>query len=263
MSQEMVSHVVSHFQEQASLYTVVILIFSYHFIFEKDIPCTCTNLGRDCTLYVLLPTLIILFALLWMDKRCHRGCKKKLCRRTCCRRPDCRFDSRSKKCFSCFRFLNAAFVSLIWIVSVLIDGDWYVCCTDHTHHDIACEDEANRSEEDRRALNSMNDESRIIGLGILSGLLLIAFLASVCVKTSECSVNGKLIEIVLEEEEKLVSKELREKLKQMMKNKLDVHINQSKWPECFTVGDEVIREINPPLQTEDQPQDSTQEALIN
>ncbi|KAJ0037045.1 hypothetical protein NL108_016428 [Boleophthalmus pectinirostris] len=57
---DVVGQLIKYFHQRINLYVVVILAFSYHFIFEKDLPCTCGHAVLDCILYMLLPFLIIL-----------------------------------------------------------------------------------------------------------------------------------------------------------------------------------------------------------
>ncbi|KAK7925227.1 hypothetical protein WMY93_007537 [Mugilogobius chulae] len=47
MDHDVVTQLVTHFQQRINLYAAIILAFSYHFLFEEDLPCTYRNMKRD------------------------------------------------------------------------------------------------------------------------------------------------------------------------------------------------------------------------
>ena len=122
--------------KQLSPYMAFIVIFVHNVVLDKDFECSCENQLVDCIFYMLLPALVLLCLQLWMDNTNQRTCKYIL--------------SRKRGIFSrviLYQVIKAALISLLWIVYVFIDGDWYVCCMKGTnstesskHPDFACKD---------------------------------------------------------------------------------------------------------------------------
>lgn len=115
----------SHDYVTQTVIIVVMLLLCYHLWFQIDFTCPCSSQNFiQCNCYMLLPYFIIFSLVLWNDKRIGRifryGCyyskiKKNLC--------------KGKFCFEFFIYvLQAATSGLLWCGSVLVDGDWYVCC---------------------------------------------------------------------------------------------------------------------------------------
>ena len=119
--------------KKLSIYTTVIVTFSYNVLLRKDVMCTCEPQQAQCGLYMCLPFFIIFVLIRWMDKKFLRIWKHNC---TCI----CRLRSRSTLCSLCGRccspflwvllrhVLKAVLVGLLWVPSVLTDGDWCVCC---------------------------------------------------------------------------------------------------------------------------------------
>lgn len=103
-----------------------LLLLCYHLWFQIDFVCPCSKERNliHCYGYMVLPCVMLTSIILWNDARIGRifryGCyhssnKKRQCRGT-----------------FCFEFmayvLQAATSGFLWCGSVLVDGDWYVCC---------------------------------------------------------------------------------------------------------------------------------------
>lgn len=141
------------FIKTAGVYTTIIGIFTYHVLLDKDMPCTCREQTRDCMLYLFLPGFIITVLMLWLDKTCL------LAIRYMCRE----FDD-SPCCFFVCRLVKGLLVGLLWVVSVFLDGDWYVCCLNDGSKKqsmLACKDKANITSEDRRLIAELKNKSRV------------------------------------------------------------------------------------------------------
>lgn len=134
----------------ASVYAAVIVIFTYHVLLDKDLACTCKGLDSGCWVYMALPGIIILVLMLWMDKRFQRVCKFR------CRYRKCNFF-----CVFLYHILRAVLVGLLWVASVLIDGDWYVCCLNDQDPQLACKDMTNITAEERGIINELINKSRV------------------------------------------------------------------------------------------------------
>lgn len=142
---------VSAFIKSAGLYVTVIVIFSYHVLFEKDFTCTCKGQTADCWIYMFLPAVLIILLLLWIDRTFQR-----VWRYTASK-------YRSTFCYLLFyRGFAAAFIGSLWIVSVLLDGDWYVCCfPDERQPQLACENKNNLTDEDQEIIAELKNKSRV------------------------------------------------------------------------------------------------------
>lgn len=131
---------------------LVMLLLCYHIWFQIDFPCPCTS-NRNylhCYSYMVLPCFIIICIILWNDMRVGRFL-----------RYSCNFISlerkRSQRKF-CFQFLicvlQAATSGFLWCGSVLIDGDWYVCCgavyTGEVRKSMCAEKELSQSKTNQR-----------------------------------------------------------------------------------------------------------------
>lgn len=132
---------------------VVLLLLCYHLWFQIHFSCPCGPPPRNllhCYGYMLLPGCIIVCLLLWNDLRVGRFL-----------RYSCHFISlerkRSRRKF-CFQFLvcvlQASTSGLLWCASVLIDGDWYVCCgvadPAEARPSACVEEEMSRGQKNRR-----------------------------------------------------------------------------------------------------------------
>lgn len=144
--------IADRFLKSASLYVAVIVIFSYHVLFEKDLACTCKGQTTDCWLYMTLPALLIMFLLLWIDKTFQRLWRYTL---SVCQFPRFWF-------LLLYRILAAILIGLLWSVSVLIDGEWYVCCyPDDEYSQLACKAKENLTDEDQIIIAGFRNKSRV------------------------------------------------------------------------------------------------------
>lgn len=105
---------------------IVMLLLCYHMWFQIDFICPCAS-NRNylhCYSYMVLPSCIITCMIMWNDIRIGRFL-----------RYSCNFISleskRSTRKF-CLQFficvLQAAISGFLSCGSVLVDGDWYLCC---------------------------------------------------------------------------------------------------------------------------------------
>ena len=114
--------------KQLSTFVAFIVIFVYNSVLKRDLECSC-NLKHDyCYEYMSLPFFILFVLQLWKDKIFQRVCQYTcFCRRNCCdiknMKKQCRFIG-----VGLYTVIRASFLGLLWVVAVLIDGDWFVCC---------------------------------------------------------------------------------------------------------------------------------------
>lgn len=146
-----------------SIFVTIVGSFTYNVLLERDIQCTCEAVAMHCSLYMFLPFLIILFLILWTDKTLKRtlkytlGYKRKNGEKQCVRKQLCGVIVK--------RIFKALCVGALWIVSVFVDGDWYVCCLSGTENSqLACKDKTNITAEENVIINSLKNNSRVSGV---------------------------------------------------------------------------------------------------
>lgn len=142
-----------------SVFITIVGSFTYNVLLDRDVVCTCIDVDTDCWIYFFLPVLIIFFLILWTDKTLHRTCSYYTF--VCCEKQKC----RGALCGVFWsRIIKALCVGALWAISVLIDGDWYVCCqNDHSEKQsqLACKDKTNMTAEENVVINTLKNKSRV------------------------------------------------------------------------------------------------------
>ncbi|CAK6980120.1 uncharacterized protein LOC122981723 isoform X2, partial [Scomber scombrus] len=90
--------------------------------------------------------------------------------------------------------LQGFLVGLLWIVSVLIDGEWWVCCMNDQSEQqlqLACKDKRDIKPEEEAIIAELKNDSRMQGLGLFICIILLASLTSLvtslkCSKDKQC-----------------------------------------------------------------------------
>lgn len=142
-----------------SIYTTIIVIFTYNILLEKDVACTCKPQQTECDLYMGLPFCIIFVLVLWMDKKFLRIwkyiCACGWCKKQCC----------NPFFWALLRhILKAGLVGLLWVASVYIDGDWYVCCQNDQSEQqaqLACKRKDIITAEERTIIAELKNSSKV------------------------------------------------------------------------------------------------------
>lgn len=134
--------------KQLSTYISIIVIFVHNVVLDRNLKCSCEQQAHHCNYYMILPFFILFILHLWTDKSFQRELKYW-----------CTFFW-----VLLYDLLKAALVGLLWVSSVLIDGDWYVCC----HNDrsdkqakLACKREENLTPEERAIVAKLKNESLV------------------------------------------------------------------------------------------------------
>ncbi|XP_051282597.1 uncharacterized protein LOC127378077 isoform X2 [Dicentrarchus labrax] len=231
--------------KQFSTFIAIIVIFVYNVVLNKDLKCSCQQQTRNCNLYMALPFCILFVLQLWTDKTFQRTLKY-----------GCTF------CWVLLcHILKAVFVGLLWVVSVFVDGDWFVCCwNDHSDKQaqLACKEEKDITPEEKTIIADLKDTSLVIGLCVLLGALVIAFIISSvkrmkCCKDSCCCNRKNLYyKVILEEEKDAVKETFRKSAQKQLKNKIKSKIQDEHWEQCFDVAGELIKENQSPEYIEEQ-----------
>ncbi|XP_045911255.1 uncharacterized protein LOC123974517 [Micropterus dolomieu] len=221
---------------------------------------------------MMLPFFILFVLQLWTDKkfqiawkytcactwtcRFNKECCNKCCHRICCCCYCCtcciNYTKRLCKVFCIFlhHIMKAVFIGLLWVASVLIDGDWYVCCWNDQskqQKQLACKAETDMTAMERKIIAELKDWSWVIGISLLFGALFLAALMSSfgrikCGEDSACCNRKNLYYKVILEEEKDVLREIltktaKEKLAEDFGNK----IRGKQWEGCFDVAKDLIK----------------------
>ncbi|XP_033980030.1 uncharacterized protein LOC117477463 isoform X2 [Trematomus bernacchii] len=221
-----------------SAYAVIIFIFTYNILLDRDFACTCKPQVLTCNLYMSLPPFIILFLILLADSSFQSVCK---------------YHSSHCKClcglcwFYVQHILRAFLVGLLWVAFLFLDGDWYVCCLNDGSEQqakLACVDKRNITVNDKVLKSELKNKSRAIGGGILFGIVLVAFVLPLCVrwtcwgKKTEFFFNKRFLynKLIIIEEGNVLKEVLRESTKEKLTEGIQSNIHAQQWEECFKVA---------------------------
>ncbi|XP_067449588.1 uncharacterized protein [Thunnus thynnus] len=248
--------------KQLSTYLTIIVFFVYTAVLDRDLECTCKNQSRDCNLYMVLPFLISFVLHLWVDKR-FQGIWRFTSTTCCCasnKKCTERCESVNKFILILFyKILKAAFIGLLWVICVLLDGDWYLCCWNdgsEQQAQLACKNKKNITAEEKANIAELKSRSKIIGLSVLFCTLFVFALFSsfgwrkCCESRPDCSCCKRKIlydELILEEEENVLKEVLREAAKHKLNQDIKNKINGDVWEECFDVAEELIIKNKTPI----------------
>lgn len=191
------------------LFTLYALYF-YHLRLDKDMRCSCQSLAKDCWVYLLVPGLVLFVVQLWVDlvfarglKLLHGGVQGPL--------------GSGISPVLVRRVLEAGFVGLLWVQSVLLDGDWYLCCG-----------RGNRrcarliSGQTLPSSDETRNESQVIGLLLVFVVFLLAAILSWLPWGRWCSsASCDWPEAVLEEAELTFSQRIRTTAQDQLQTRLD------------------------------------------
>ncbi|XP_031167995.1 uncharacterized protein LOC116059181 [Sander lucioperca] len=224
--------------KQLGLFVAIIVIFFYNVVLDRDYECNCEERCSDCIVYMALPSGIIFVLQLWMDKTFIYTCDISTCK-SCCK--GC--------CYVVYHVIKAVFVSLLWVTSVLIDGDWYVCCEINQSEQqklLACKEKNNRTAEERTTIAELKNHSRLWGMILLLGIVIVAAVGSsigrkkscgrpcctespcCCTDSGCCYTNILYEEVKLDEEENVLKEIMKKEAKAEVTERLENYWQQTK-----------------------------------
>ncbi|KAK7884725.1 hypothetical protein WMY93_027848 [Mugilogobius chulae] len=203
------------------LFTLFCLYY-YHVRLDKDMRCSCKSQSKDCWVYLLVPGFILMVVQLWVDMVFGRGLKFL-----------CGGVVRVKVLpLLIKRLLEASFVGHLWVQSVLLDGDWYICCG---RGNIRCPVTNNYYIPGlvRPDSEELRNESQVIGLLLVFVVFLAAAILSWLPWGRWCaSVFSDWPEAVLEEAELTTAQQMRTFAQKQLQTKVDQPgANWRKWEE--------------------------------
>ncbi|KAM9751149.1 uncharacterized protein ACNS7B_008058 [Menidia menidia] len=216
-------------------YAAVLGIF---LLLGGSLECSCRPQQLGCYLHLLLPAAAAALLLLATDR-----CFQRLVRHLLSA------DRRHAGSFlrSCGgRVLRAAGVGLLWLVCVLVDGDWYVCCmNDHSEQQekLACTSAGWLSDEERAVLAELRDTSWNIGCFLLFGIVCLLFLMSLFSwKSPSRAERQHLFHQQLLEQEELALRETLGKLaRQRLAEEFQLQMGGGRWEQCFDVAERLVK----------------------
>ncbi|XP_029911287.1 uncharacterized protein LOC115361795 isoform X1 [Myripristis murdjan] len=110
---------------------------------------SCNSVKGRCDVYMALPFFIIFFVTIWKDAACQRALTY-TCRR-----------SRSKFCCVLLKnTVKAACIGLLWVICVLIDGKWFVCCKNDQSDEKINQDTDNHTYDEEEIINELKGQSQ-------------------------------------------------------------------------------------------------------
>ncbi|XP_030278835.1 uncharacterized protein LOC115584981 [Sparus aurata] len=252
--------------KQLSPYIAFIVIFVHNVILDRDFECSCGDQQLECFLFMALPVFILFLLQLWTDNTFKRAWKY-TCVWTCVRCCDsewCKIcNCKWKFClFLLYHITRAFFISLLWVVYVFIDGDWYVCCLKATNSaesskypDFACKGkEKDITLEEKKLIAELRIRSLFIGLWIIFGVVLtVAFVSFVrlikcCGKGSDfCNKENVYYKVILAKEKKVRKDMLTTEAIKDLNEEIENKISKVPWTKCFDVAAELIDKKTKPL----------------
>ncbi|XP_039460869.1 uncharacterized protein LOC120435398 [Oreochromis aureus] len=268
---------------ELSIFVTIVGSFTYNLLLERDMACTCKQGTPDCGIYMALPACIIFILILWTDKKFKTACKFTFACRCKGSKKDGESPSpaavasqeqeqrqeQSKCCRTelcgvlLIRILKAGCVGLLWAVSVLMDGDWYVCCNlekSNNWTNLACKDKQNITAEENITIIEMKNESRNIGFGLLFGIIGLAALMSLFdwKRCFECCCRRRIVfdTVILEEGEYLLKEILTEAAKEELTKTIFNQISETQkdWIECLDAAANMVEKSSEPKLSKKQEQ---------
>ncbi|XP_034721526.1 uncharacterized protein LOC117940306 [Etheostoma cragini] len=233
-------------------YVAVIVIFVHNVVLDKDLECSCKQQVLDCNFYMIMPSFLVFILQLWTDTTFQRALKY-TCACTCdC---PCGCEKRCKLfCVLVYHIVKAVLVALLWVTSVYIDGDWFVCCMNDESEQqaqLACKEKHNLTAEDRATIAQLKNRSTLVGMSLLFCILLLAALISsfglrCCKDSSCCNRNILYYKVILDEEENVLKEILTKAAKEQLTDAVKSKMDRPDWQKCFDAAKELVEQPTAP-----------------
>ncbi|XP_032423480.1 uncharacterized protein LOC116723051 [Xiphophorus hellerii] len=258
----------------------IIVIFTHNVLFEREVSCTCRNQSRGCGIYITLPVFTIMFLLLWLNKVFIGSCRMCSCFTLFPLKCDCKCRGKCVRVVV-LQTVKVFLTALLWVVSVLLDGDWFACCQNGlSGQDVLIPCKTNRTLDEQILIDKLKNKSKVIGLGTLLSILFLAVCFSAvrwrkccdskssaeqrdgkcwkccsddcrtCCEDCLCSCDGfaPYELIVVKEGENIVNQILKEKAKEALTQNVEEILNRNnknRFIEGFDAAEELIKELWP------------------
>nr|XP_029534561.1 uncharacterized protein LOC115140353 [Oncorhynchus nerka] len=168
-------------KKTASFTVTFFVLFLYQVVLDEHLKCSCKDgvkpevTYNQCIFYMLFPALILFLLTLWMEGEFQRVLR----------------IIRICGCILWRRFLailiKAVAIGSLWVVSVLFDGDWYVCLKRVM---LPCRNNTTpfQVELEKQLEAHFKTESMVIGLVLVLGLLVVTSILTAVPWKDVCSV---------------------------------------------------------------------------
>ncbi|XP_030590397.1 uncharacterized protein LOC115783625 [Archocentrus centrarchus] len=218
-------------RDSAASFGLTILIFGV-IIYYSYLTCSCDGRTFRCNEFMAVPFFIVFFLTLLIDRTFRRTAK----------------HAAILSGVVVKRVIRAILFGLLWVVLLLVHGDWYFCCkTDEENITLPCKSNLTPEEEAKKteAINT----SKVTGYTLLLGIIVAALLTSwsgwrkVCEKKLGLYSRKTLYyQVVLEEEEKILEELLRRAVNENLTKEIMNNINRKDWDGCLYAAEEMINE---------------------
>ncbi|XP_031167990.1 uncharacterized protein LOC116059178 [Sander lucioperca] len=227
---------------KVSIYVAVIVIFIHNVVLDKDLECSCKRQALHCNFYMIMPSCIIFVLQLWMDQTFLKALKY-----MCVYTNDYMKEHCKLFCNLVYYIVKAVLVGLLWVTSVFIDGDWYVCCqNDHSEQQaqLACKNKNSLTAEEKAIIAELKNHSMVIGMSLLFCTLFLAALISSFVRMTYRNIL--YYEVILDKEENVLKEVLTEKAKEQLTDAVKLKMGEPEWQKCYDVAKELIGQPTAP-----------------
>ncbi|XP_072306324.1 calcium homeostasis modulator protein 6-like [Eucyclogobius newberryi] len=229
-------------KDNVGVYVTLIVTAAFHLMFHRNFACSCRPQKQDqsCFLHLVLPVLLLWVILLLLDKGLQRMCYRLRC------------DGSLWVMMA--RIIRAACVSMIWVASVLVDGEWWLCCQNNgttLQATVACTPPSERTMEEKSISAELRSQSRNYGLVVLLAAATLALSVSF-VRPCYTKSNGELTAVILEEGQKLVFDQLHAAAMQRLTERVQTRVKQREWVQCSKEVGELIKEMTSPKEQDEE-----------
>ncbi|KAJ0064652.1 hypothetical protein NL108_011480 [Boleophthalmus pectinirostris] len=232
-AQEALGKILTQVQKNVGFFLRIIVTFSFHSVYRRRFDCSCSS-PESCVVYLLVPCLVIWILLLAVDKLFLKSITRMV--------KEEKSRGVSWRC-ALNRLVLTFCVSLIWAVSVLLDGDWYVCCSGNNPVSPVSD----------TVLKTTSWNYGMYTLLLMAGIIL----ANSLVKKYLADV--KLFELLMEEEERAVMPKVRQAMRTRAELGLKDHVDRGEWREAFFKGQEIFEWSSSGAQSSEEPPSGSQD----
>ncbi|XP_034552279.1 uncharacterized protein LOC117821855 isoform X1 [Notolabrus celidotus] len=230
---------VKEIKDNSNVVVISGLVFAYQAI-KGEFPCTCEPQEKLCYGYMVFPVLILVALMLLTDAHFQRSLRYSCVIFSC------------DLCWVLTRGLSKALcVGGVWVATVLINADWYVCCNNQNDRTVAATQCKEKKDimpggEPVVTILEMKDNSKFYGLLLLLLLTFFGFTLPFwrtccpksCLGCKGCSREVDIYELILEVGEAMVAENQKKKLSEKLSLKMEEASGD--WVDYLEVAEQLI-----------------------